>query len=57
MVYPSWWGQEDEVDPFYYRRADRRHIPKRLRSADIHKARVYRHVGKHCEDTLDRRLR
>ena len=56
VVYPSWWGQEEEVDPFYYRR-DRKNIPKRLKSADIHKAKVHRNVARHCEDTLDRRLR
>ena len=56
VVYPQWWGEDQEVDPAYYRR-DRAHIPKRLKSADIHKAKVYRNVAKHCEDTLDRRLR
>jgi len=56
MIYPSWWGEDNEVDPGYYRR-DKSHIPKRLKSADLSKAKVYRHVAKHCEDTLDRRLR
>ena len=57
VIYPVWWGEEHEIDADYYRR-DRRHIPKRLKSAEIgHKAKVYRPVAKHCEDTLDRRLR
>ena len=56
VVYPQWWGEDKEVDPAYYRR-NKAHIPKRLKSADIHKAKVYRNVAKHCEDTLDRRLR
>ena len=56
VIYPQWWGEDHEVDAFYYRR-NKNHIPKRLKSADIHKAKVYKPVAKHCEDTLDRRLR
>ena len=57
VVYPSWWGEADEVDPSYYRRRDHQHIPKRLLSAEAHKGKVYKPMAKHCEDTLDRRLR
>ena len=56
VIYPEWWGQDEEIDPSYYRR-DKKNIPKRLKSADIHKAGYNRHVARHCEDTLDRRLR
>ena len=56
VIYPQWWGEDNEVDAAYYRR-DRQHIPKRLKSADGFKARVYKPVAKHLEDTLDRRLR
>ena len=56
VIYPAWWGEDHEVDAEYYRR-DRSHIPKRLKSADVNKIHVYKPVAKHCEDTLDRRLR
>jgi len=56
VIYPTWWGNEDEIDPAYYRR-DRQHIPKRLKSADVGKAKVFKPIAKHCEDTIDRRLR
>ena len=56
VVYPSWWGEAQEVDPTYYRR-NSQHIPKRLKSAEAYKGKVYKSVAKHCEDTLDRRLR
>lgn len=56
VVYPSWWGEAQEIDPSYYRH-DRQNIPKRLKSAEAYRGKVFRSVAKHCEDTLDRRLR
>ena len=55
VVYPDWWGEDKEIDAMYYKKKN--HLPKRLKSADIHKAKINRHVARHCEDTLDRRLR
>ena len=54
-VYPSWWGDENEIDPAYYHH--RRNIPKRLKSADPLKAKINRNVARHAEDNLDKRLR
>ena len=56
VIYPQWWGEDQEIDSGYYRR-NKKHIPKRLKSADAYKAKVYRPTAKHYEDTLDRRLR
>jgi hypothetical protein len=55
VVYPEWWGEAQEIDSGYYKK--RNNIPKRLKSADIRKAKINKYVARHCEDTLDRRLR
>jgi len=32
-------------------------VAKRLKSADINKAKINKNIARHCEDTLDKRLR
>lgn len=52
-VYPDWWGEETSSPNL----GDRFHRPKRLRSADPCKAKINRAIKRHCEDSLDKRLR
>jgi hypothetical protein len=51
-VYPEWWGEEDQDE-------DKRlkAVPKRLKSADVYKAKINKNIARHCEDDLDKRLR
>jgi len=32
-------------------------VPKRLKSADVYKAKINKNIARHCEDDLDKRLR
>ena len=60
VVYPEWWGEESpDRDADQGRGSDRRfgRVAKRLRSADVNKAKINKNVARHCEDNLDRRLR
>ena len=53
VIYPDWWGHEDDGQAMY----GRKRVPKRLKSADPARAKVYRAINRHAEDTLDKRLR
>jgi len=52
-VYPEWWGEED-ASP---NRSGKFKCPKRLKSADPCKAKINKAIKRHCEDSLDKRLR
>lgn len=52
-VYPEWWGEE-ETSP---KRGGQFKCPKRLKSADPCKAKINKAIKRHCEDSLDKRLR
>ena len=53
VVYPAWWGENSDQED-----QPRRHkVAKRLKSADINKAKINKNIARHCEDTLDKRLR
>ena len=55
-MYPEWWGELSDAD----RKLDQpkyKNVPKRLKSADINKAKINKNIARHCEDTLDKRLR
>jgi hypothetical protein len=52
-IYPEWWGEEpEEESPDLKNRG-----PKRLKSADPSKAKINKAIKRHCEDSLDKRLR
>ena len=53
IVYPDWWGEEDQNEEKKFNA-----IPKRLKSADLStKAKINKNIARHCEDDLDKRLR
>ena len=52
IVYPAWWGEEEKDEETKLNA-----IPKRLKSADINKAKINKNIARHCEDDLDKRLR
>ena len=53
MVYPSWWGESSDQEDILKHPKQ----AKRLKSADINKAKINKNIARHCEDTLDKRLR
>ena len=52
VVYPDWWGEEDKDEATKLNQ-----VAKRLKSADINKAKINKNIARHCEDNLDKRLR
>ena len=55
VVYPEWWGESEPDDTENDKRFKK--LPKRLKSADVHKAKINKNIARHCEDDLDKRLR
>ena len=51
VIYPDWWCESDEKNKKCKKES------KRLKSADPVRAAVYKHIKRHCEDSLDKRLR
>lgn len=56
-VYPDWWGCDQVQDQENQYRQNRQREIKRLKSADVHKAKINKNIARHCEDSLDKRLR
>jgi hypothetical protein len=54
-VYPDWWGESDEQAN--EKSGKFKNMPKRLKSADLSKAKINKNIARHCEDNLDKRLR
>jgi hypothetical protein len=60
QIYPEWWGIEDNnssPSAKMGRKGSRFVLPKRLKSADPAKAKINKAIARHCEDSLDKRLR
>ena len=55
-IYPEWWGEEPEAES-PAKHTQHFKVPKRLRSADPCKAKINKAIKRHCEDSLDKRLR
>ena len=54
-MYPDWWGESDEQ--INEKSGKFKNVPKRLKSADLSKAKINKNIARHCEDNLDKRLR